>query len=118
MKSFKKYLEGRDDYNNYGVPYYASSDHPSPEPDYYPADEKRHQEKIRSQANIKRFANATGKKFTVLPNSFFAQKYGDGATGVINLVGGTNFSYSIDGIPDKKFTYSITSMPHVLELIE
>lgn len=102
-------MEGRKDYNQSGVPHYASNntqanrEHPSSWS--RPSMQKSvHQDKLN-------------KRFKVIPGGHLARKYGDDATGTITYIGPENFSYQIDG-SDQKFTYSVKSIPYVLEIIE
>lgn len=73
--------------------------------------------KLRAAQNIERFSHYAGKKFIVVPGSYFSRRFGEGATGTIHFVGGTNFSYTIDGQTSRKLTYDVKFLPQVVELL-
>jgi len=116
MKTWTQFIEGQDDFNNPGVPHYAPSKTPSPVPDHYPSDEPRIQAQMRADANKMKFRDAVGKRFRAKEGGYIATKFGIGATGIITKVGGLNFSYQMDAVPGKTFTYSVASMPFTVEL--
>ena len=109
MKSFIEWMEGRDDYNNSGVPYYADSNTPSNRsPDY--SSSYKPLVPAMSKSKSEAFVN---KRFKVVPGGLLASKYGDEATGIITKVGPQNFTYNIDGVKGN-FTHSSRSLPYVL----
>jgi len=106
-------MEGRDDYNNSGVPYYAYSNTPSNRRLDYSSSYKPLVPAM-SKSKSESFVN---KRFKVLPGSILAGKYGDEATGIITKVGPQNFTYNIDGVKGN-FTLGARSLPYVLETID
>lgn len=60
-----------------------------------------------SNKNIAKYSHYVGKRFIVVPGSYFANRFGEGATGKIHSIGGSNFSYTIDNQTTRKLTYDV-----------
>ena len=106
-------MEGKNDYNNSGVPYYTNSNTPSSRSPNYSSSYKNLVPAM-SKSKSEKFVNKT---FKVLPGSHLASKYGNEATGIITKVGPQNFTYNIDGVKGN-FTLGARSLPYELEIID
>jgi hypothetical protein len=119
MKTWKQFLEGRDDFKATGVPHYAADDYqPSPRLSSHVPGEAEYQGWLRSRINKSKFGYAAGKRFAAIPGRFIAKRFGDWAKGIVHVVGGSNFSYEMDSLPGKRFTANVRSIPYLIQIIE
>lgn len=110
MQTFISWMEGKDDYNNSGVPYYAKKDTPSPNQNYSYVELPKPK---LSQSRKEKYLN---KRFRFKPDNFLGKRHGNNI-GKITYVGPENFSFLMDG-SKKKEVQVVSYLDRYIDLVD